>query len=268
MQALLDNLDLLAAGDLAQLLRVCGVDAEDLVEMIAEIKLLDPKPGLVFEHDVVQTLIPDVFVRRLPDGGWSVELNNDTLPRVLVNRRYHAEISRAARTKEDKAFVAEQLQTANWLVRSLDQRANTILKVSIELVRQQEGFFVNGVQNLRPLTLRDIAERVEMHESTISRVTTNKYMATSRGVFELKYFFNSAIGSSRGGEAHSAESVRYRIKDLIDEEDPDAVLSDDQIVEILNAEGIDMARRTVAKYRDALGILSSVGRRRRKAMQI
>jgi len=265
MAALLDNLELLAARDLAALMECCGVDAEDLADMIGEIKALNPKPGADFEHAVVQSVVPDVFVRQLPDKTWFVELNSDTLPRVLVDRRYHARVNRAARGKADKAYVAEQLQSANWLVRSLDQRANTILKVATELVRKQDGFFERGVQHLRPLTLRDIAEEVEMHESTVSRVTSNKYIATPRGVFELKYFFTSAIASSHGGDSHSAEAVRHRIKKLIEAEPADAVLSDDRIVTTLNAAGIDIARRTVAKYREAMRIPSSVRRRRQKA---
>jgi RNA polymerase sigma-54 factor len=265
MQALLDNLPLLARRDLAGLMRVCGVDAEDLAEMISEIKALDPKPALRFDHMVVQPVTPDVLMRRGPDGGWLVELNAETLPRVLVDTRYYAMVSGAAKTREDKSYLSERFQSANWLVKSLHQRATTILKVAAELVVQQDAFFRRGIQYLKPLVLRDIASAIGMHESTVSRVTSNKYIATPRGIYELKYFFTQAIGSADGGGAHSAEAVRHRIRDLIDGEGMQ-VMSDDRIVEILRGEGIDIARRTVAKYREAMGIPSSVQRRREKSL--
>ena len=265
MQTLLDNLDLLARRETEALLRVCGVDVEDLTDMVAEIRSLDPKPALAFDHSVAQMVTPDILMRPQPGGGWIVELNNDTLPRVLVNNHYHARVSQAARSKEEKQYINEHFQSANWLVKSLHQRATTILKVASEIVRQQDRFFVDGVHHLRPLVLRDIAHVIDMHESTVSRVTTNKYLATPRGIFELKYFFTPAIGSSSGGASHSAESVRHWIKDLIDAEAVKRILSDDKIVELLRAEGIDIARRTVAKYREAMRIPSSVQRRREKA---
>ncbi|CAA7613075.1 RNA polymerase sigma-54 factor [Candidatus Terasakiella magnetica] len=266
MQTLLDNLEMLARRDLNGLMKVCGVDAEDMTEMIAEIKQLDPKPALAFDHVVAQAVTPDVLMRRAQDGSWLVELNSDTLPRVLVNARYYAKVAGAARSKDDKTYISERFQSANWLVKSLHQRATTILKVATELVRQQDAFFRLGVQHLRPLVLRDIATAISMHESTVSRVTSNKYIATPRGIYELKYFFTQAINSADGGESHSAESVRYRIKALIEAEGK-AVLSDDRIVEILKAEGIDIARRTVAKYREAMNIASSVQRRREKSLE-
>lgn len=265
MQAMLDHLELLAKRDLAGLMRVCGVDAEDLAEMIGEIKELDPKPALKFDHAIVQAVTPDVLMRRAPDGGWHIELNSDTLPRVLVNTRYYATITGTAKTREDKTYLSDRFQQANWLVKSLHQRATTILKVASEIVRQQDPFFRKGVQHLRPLVLRDIASAIGMHESTVSRVTSNKYIATPRGIYELKYFFTQAIGSNDGGDAHSAEAVRHRIKSLIDAEGKD-VLSDDRLVELLKAEGIDIARRTVAKYREAMNIPSSVQRRREKSL--
>jgi RNA polymerase sigma-54 factor len=266
MQALLDHLDMLARRDLQGLLRVCGIDAEDLTEMIAEIRSLDPKPALVFDHALAQPITPDVLMRAAPDGAWIVELNSDTLPRVLVNSRYYAKVSGATKNREEKVYLSERFQSANWLVKSLHQRANTILKVASEIVRQQDAFFQKGVQHLRPLVLRDIAEAIAMHESTVSRVTANKYIATPRGIFELKYFFTQAIAGADGGEAHSAEAVRHRIKTLVDNEGTEAVLSDDRIVEILRKDGVDIARRTVAKYREALKIPSSVQRRREKAI--
>jgi RNA polymerase sigma-54 factor len=268
MQILVANLELLARRDGAKLMALCGVDAEDLAEMVAEIKALNPKPGLIFDGVVAQTVVPDVMMRAAPSGEWLVELNPDTLPRVLVNQRYHAVVSKSARSKTDKEFIAERLQAANWLVKSLHQRAQTILKVATEIVRQQDGFFRQGVQHLRPLVLRDVATAISMHESTVSRVTTNKYIACPHGVFELKYFFSASIASSSGGEAHAAEAVRFRIKALIDGEPTAEVLSDDRIVEILKGDGIDIARRTVAKYREAMGIPSSVQRRREKSMRL
>jgi RNA polymerase sigma-54 factor len=264
MRALVEHLDLLAKRDLVGLRRLCGVNDEDLADMIAEIRSLNPKPGLAFGSTMVQPIVPDVFVRAAPDGTWQVELNSDTLPKVLINQRYFAQVSKTSRNNKEKAYLADCLQTATWLVRALDQRAKTILKVSSEIVRQQDGFFANGVQYLRPLNLKTVADAIGMHESTVSRVTANKFMATSRGIFELKYFFTSAIAASNGGEAHSAEAVRHRIRQLIDGESAQDILSDDTIVEKLRAAGIDIARRTVAKYREAMRIPSSVQRRREK----
>ena len=268
MQLLLDNLPLLAARNAAALMRLCQVDAEDLTDMIAEIKSLDPRPGLAFDPPQAQPIVPDILMRPQPDGGWIVELNSETLPRVLVNNRYYSRISRATRNKGERDYLTDRLQAANWLVKSLHQRATTILKVATEIVEQQDGFFRHGVQSLRPLILRDIADAIGMHESTVSRVTTNKYIATPRGLFELKYFFTSAIAASRGGEAHSAEAVRFRIRHLIDREPAQSTLSDERIVELLQAEGVDIARRTVAKYREAMRIPSSVQRRREKLMAL
>ncbi|MDE1569307.1 RNA polymerase factor sigma-54 [Aquabacter sediminis] len=264
MQALLDHLDLLARHDRNALKRLCGVDNEDLADMIGEIRRLDPKPGLVFGGGVVHPLVPDVFVRPASDGSWLVELNSETLPRVLVNQTYHATVARAARSPKEKSFLADCLQSASWLTRSLDQRARTILKVASEIVRQQEAFLDHGVRHLRPLNLRTVADAIGMHESTVSRVTSNKYISTPRGVMELKFFFSSAIAASGGGEAHSAEAVRHRIKSLIDQESPDDILSDDTLVQKLKDDGIDIARRTVAKYRESMNIASSVQRRREK----
>ncbi len=264
MQALLDNLDLLAKRDVSALVKICGVDAEDIADMFAEIRDLDPRPAQAFEETVMQPVVPDVIMRPQPGGGWVVELNSETLPRVLVNNSYFATIRSGGGSKEDKRYINECFQSANWLVKSLHQRATTILKVASEIVRQQDAFFARGVQFLRPLVLRDIADVIDMHESTVSRVTSNKFIASPRGIFELKYFFTAAIASSSGGESHSAESVRHRIKALIDEEAADKILSDDKLVKILKAEGMDVARRTVAKYREAMGLGSSVQRRREK----
>jgi len=268
MAELLRHLDLLARRDAAALRRLCGVGDEDLADMVAEIRSLNPKPGLAFGAEVVQPVVPDILVRGTPGGGWQVELNADTLPRVLVNQSYYAEVRRSARSRTERAYIADRLQSANWLVRALHQRATTILKVATEIVRAQGGFLAKGVQHLKPLTLRDVADAIGMHESTVSRVTSNKFMATPRGVFELKYFFTFAISSTDGSDPRSAESVRHRIKELIDREGPGAVLSDDKIVAILIAEGTDIARRTVAKYRESMRIPSSVQRRREKAISL
>jgi RNA polymerase sigma-54 factor len=243
---------------------ICEVDADDLKDMVAEIRALDPKPAASFEITPVQLVVPDILMRPAPDQGWLIELNPDTMPRLLVNDRFFARVAPRAR-KEDRLFLAEHLASANWLVRSLQQRAQTILKVAAEIIRQQDGFLRRGVAHLRPLILRDIAEAVEMHESTVSRVTANKYIATPRGTFELKYFFTTAIAGT-DGESHSAEAVRYRIRALVGAEVADDVLSDDAIVAALRQEGVDIARRTVAKYREALRIPNSVQRRREKVV--
>jgi len=264
MQALVEHLDLLARRDLNALRKVCGINDEDLAEMIGEIRNLNPKPGLAFGSTTVQPVVPDVFVRAAPDGTWQVELNSDTLPKVLINQRYYTQVSKTTRNDKEKSYIADCLQTATWLVRALDQRAKTILKVSSEIVRQQDAFFTKGVRHLRPLNLKTVADAISMHESTVSRVTANKYMATPRGIFELKYFFTSAIAAADGGEAHSAEAVRDRIRHLIDGEAVADILSDDTIVEKLREAGVEIARRTVAKYREAMRIPSSVQRRRDK----
>jgi RNA polymerase sigma-54 factor len=263
MQALVANLPLVARRDVAALKRVCGVNDEDIADMLAEIRRLDPKPGRAFGQAPIQPLVPDVFVRAAPDGSWLIDLNSETLPRVLVNQSYHAKVARHARSEADKAYIADCLQNATWLQRSLEQRAKTILKVATEIVRQQDGFFAYGAEHLRPLNLKTIADAIGLHESTVSRVTSNKAIGTSRGVFPMKYFFSAAIAGTPGAESHSAEAVRHRIKQMIDQERPADVLSDDAIVQKLRESGIDIARRTVAKYRESLRIPSSVERRRR-----
>jgi RNA polymerase sigma-54 factor len=265
MEALVGNLELLARRDFQSLKKLCGVDEEDLLDMLAEIRTLDPKPGSGFEASATESAVPDVIVQAAPDGGWTIELNPETLPRVLINQDYYQKVSGAtARDAGDQTFLADCLQTANWLTRSLDQRARTIMKVSTEIVRQQDAFLTRGIDHLRPLNLKTVADAIKMHESTVSRVTSNKYMLTPRGLFELKYFFTVSIAAVEGGEAHSAESVRHRIRAMIQDEEPEKVLSDDDIVESLKAGGIDIARRTVAKYREAMNIPSSVQRRREK----
>jgi RNA polymerase sigma-54 factor len=268
MQALLDHLDLLAHGDLDRLQKACGVLAEDLPEMIAELKTLDPKPGLAFAHEVVETVVPDVFVLPTPGGGWRVELNTATLPRVLVNTAYYTELCGRTVDKRAKEYLAERFQSASWLVKALNQRARTVLRVAEAVVARQQGFLNHGVQHLRPMVLRDIAEATEMHESTISRATAHKYVATPRGNFPFKYFFSNALPGTSGEQSHAAEAIRQQVKSMIEHEDPERVLSDDQIVAALRASGVSIARRTVAKYRESLAIPSSVERRRSKAIRL
>jgi RNA polymerase sigma-54 factor len=267
MAALVDNLDLLARRDFATLKKLCGVDQADILDMLSEIRTLDPKPGALFEVAVADAIVPDAVVTPSRDGGWAIELNPAAMPRLIVNNEYYAEVSASVKA-EEKTFLADCMQTASWLVRSLDQRARTILKVTQEIVRQQDGFLRHGVTHLKPLNLRMVADAVGMHESTISRVTANKFMETPRGVFELRYFFTASIASSEGGDAHSSESVRHRIRQMIDAEKPDDVLSDDAIVDALKKDGVDIARRTVAKYRESMNIASSVQRRREKKAKL
>jgi RNA polymerase sigma-54 factor len=264
MQMLLQHLDLVARHEHKALMKLCGVDAEDLGDMIREIRQLDPKPAQAFTADVALPIVPDVILKPLPAGTWHVELNTETLPRVLANNRYYTRVQASAHTKSDKEYLSERWQHANWLIKALQQRANTILKVAAEIVKQQDMFFVHGVQYLKPLILRDIAAAVEMHESTVSRVTQNKFITTPRGMFELKYFFTTALNRSAGGDMVSSESVRERIRLLIEAEQPSNILSDDRLAELLSAEGVDVARRTVAKYREAMRIPSSAQRRREK----
>lgn len=264
MQAMVENLQVLADRDFARLREICGVDGEDLTDMISEIKLLDPKPGSSFEAPPVEVVAPDVLMRRGQDGDWVVELNAETMPKVLVDSGFCESLRAKARGKDDREFLTENLASASWLVKALQQRAQTILKASAEIVRRQDAFFRVGVVGLRPMTLKDVAETIEMHESTISRVVNGKYMATPRGVVELKSFFTAAIPGVGDGDTISAEAVRYKIRIMIDSELSDAILSDDQIVTILKSDGINIARRTVAKYRDSLHIPSSVQRRRQK----
>lgn len=264
MARLIENLDLVARGEVARLKRLCQVDDEDFADMLAELRSYDPRPGLRFGMGTAEAVTPDILVRAAK-GGWDIALNQATLPRLIVNRSYYVEMRGACITKDAKAWLGEKLADANWLLKALDQRQKTILKVASELVKQQDGFFRHGVAQLRPLTLKTVAEAISMHESTVSRVTSNKYLHCDRGTFELKYFFTSGVGSS-DGEGASAEAVKAAIRQLIDAEDPKAILSDDALVDLLKARGFDLARRTVAKYREAIGLGSSVQRRRQKAL--
>jgi len=264
MATMIAHLELVAKGAFPQLKRICGVDDEDLADMIRELRNYDPKPGLKFGGSTSQAVVPDLYIRQTAKG-WAVEINSGTLPRLLVNRRYYTELAQGAAAKS-KAWLSEQLAGANWLVRALDQRQRTIVKVASAIVKQQEGFFLHGVAHMRPLTLRQVAEEIGMHESTVSRVTSNKYLSCARGLFELKYFFSSGISDTQGDGAVSAEAVKSRIKAMIEAEDGKAILSDETIAQKLSAEGHDIARRTVVKYREAMGYGSSVQRRRQKAL--
>jgi RNA polymerase sigma-54 factor len=267
---LLDNLDLLAKGELKKLEKICGVDDEDIHDMIVEIRALNPKPTSGFDYTIAQTAIADVLMERLPKhegGGWKVKLNHETLPRVLINQEYVAMIDGQAGAKKDKKFLTDKLHSANWLVQAMDQRAQTILKVASEIIDAQEGFFLFGVEFLKPLTLREIAEEVGVHESTVSRITIDKYIGTPRGLFPLKYFFGSGVGSGDGGADIAAEAIKAKIKNMIDNEPSLKPLSDDAIAQQLQKDNIDIARRTVAKYREAMKILSSSKRKRQNAIK-
>lgn len=267
MARLIDNLDLLAKGSFAQLKRMCDVDNEDFADMLAELRGYDPKPGLKYGGGVGEPVTPDILIRAAGKDGWDIALNQATLPRLVVNRSYYVELRNGCQDKESKSWLSEKLADANWLLKALDQRQKTILKVTTEIVKQQEGFFRRGVSELRPLTLRAVAEAIEMHESTVSRVTSNKYLLCERGTFELKYFFTSGVASSDGEGSVSAEAVKAQIRALVDAEDAGDILSDDTLVDLLKAKGFDLARRTVAKYREAIGIGSSVQRRRQKKLE-
>jgi RNA polymerase sigma-54 factor len=270
MQSLLDNLDLLAKGELKKLEKICGVDDEDIHDMIGEIRALNPKPTSGFDYTIAQTAIADALMERLPKhegGGWKVKLNHETLPRVLINQEYVAMIDGQAGAKKDKKFLTDKLHSANWLVQAMDQRAQTILKVASEIIDAQEGFFLFGVEFLKPLTLREIAEEVGVHESTVSRITIDKYIGTPRGLFPLKYFFGSGVGSGDGGADIAAEAIKAKIKTLIDNEPLEKPLSDDALTQKLQEDGVDIARRTVAKYREAMKILSSSKRKRQNAIK-
>ena len=264
MARLIDNLDLVASGDIARLKRMCEVDDEDFADMLAELRGYDPKPGLAFGVGAEGAVVPDVLITP-SDAGWDIRLNEASLPRLVVNREYYLELKTGARDKASQSWLNEQLGEADWLIRALDQRQKTILKTAAEIVKRQEGFFREGVTAMRPLTLREVAEQIEMHESTVSRVTSNKYLSCPRGTFELKYFFSSGVAAA-DGEGASSEAIKARIKALCDGEDPKKVLSDQKLADLLNAEGFDLARRTVAKYREAIGIGSSAQRRRQKKL--
>ena len=265
MAALISNLDLVARGEVERLKRLCRVDDEDFADMLRELRSYNPRPGLAFMPSDSSSVVPDILITANAAGGWDIALNEDTLPKLIVNRGYFVELNAGATSKESQGWLKEKLADAHWLIRALDQRQKTILKTAAEIVKQQDGFFRRGVSELRPLTLREVAEKIEMHESTVSRVTSNKYLACARGTFELKYFFTSGVASA-DGEGASSAAIKSRIKALIDTETAKNILSDQQLAEMLQKEGFDLARRTVAKYREAIGLGSSAERRRAKKL--
>ncbi|WP_301751059.1 RNA polymerase factor sigma-54 [uncultured Erythrobacter sp.] len=265
MAALISNLDLVARGEVERLKRLCRVDDEDFADMLRELRSYNPRPGLAFMPSDSSSVVPDILITANAAGGWDIALNEDTLPKLIVNRGYFVELNAGATSKESQGWLKEKLADAHWLIRALDQRQKTILKTAAEIVKQQDGFFRRGVSELRPLTLREVAEKIEMHESTVSRVTSNKYLACARGTFELKYFFTSGVASA-DGEGASSAAIKSRIKALIDAETAKNILSDQQLAEMLQKEGFDLARRTVAKYREAIGLGSSAERRRAKKL--
>ena len=265
MARLIDNLELVARGEFARLKRMCDVDDEDFADMLAELRGYDPKPGLRFGAGQDEPVVPDILLTSA-GAGWDIAINEATLPRLVVNRGYYLELRDGCPGRDAKAWLREKLADANWLIKALDQRQKTILRVAAEIVKQQDGFFRRGVAELKPLTLRAVAEAIELHESTISRVTSNKYLHCDRGTFELKYFFTSGVATADGEGAASAAAVKAAIARLIEAEDPKAILSDDTLVDLLKDKGFDLARRTVAKYREAMGIGSSVQRRRQKKL--
>ncbi|MEQ5788349.1 RNA polymerase factor sigma-54 [Erythrobacter sp. NFXS35] len=269
MAALIANLELVARGEVERLKRLCRVDDEDFADMLRELRSYDPKPGLAFAPSATSTVVPDILITANTAGGWDIALNEETLPKLIVNRGYFLELTGGAADKSSQGWLKEKLADAHWLIRALDQRQKTILKTAAEIVKQQDGFFRRGVAELRPLTLREVAEQIEMHESTVSRVTSNKYLACARGTFELKYFFTSGVarfGEGANGEGASSATIKARIKALIDAETVKNILSDQQLAEMLQKEGFDLARRTVAKYREAIGLGSSAERRRAKKL--
>jgi len=250
------HLELLAERELSLLRRELHVTEEELAVAVALVRSCHPRPGATVSANKAEYVVPDVFVRRT-EHGWGVEINPATLPRVRLNESYASLIGRAA----SHASMRAQLQEARWLLKSLEIRHETLMKVARSIVERQTAFLEHGEEHMRPMILKDIAEAVTMHESTISRVTSGKYMHTPRGVFELRYFFSSHVEGA-DGSGTSSTAIRAKIRKLVRDEDPQAPLSDGRIAELLSAEGIPVARRTVAKYREAMGIAASSERRR------
>ena len=264
-EIIIDNLELLGSGSIKALQKLTDSKEEDLKDNIRLIRSLDPKPGRKYNSDPDNIFHPDVIVTK-NNTDWSVELNEGTLPKITVNEDYAKEIENLDCKDSDKKFINESLNSARWLLKAIQQRNITTLKISSEIVNQQKLFFEKGKKFLKPMVLKDVAKKINMHESTVSRVTSDKLMLTPRGIFEMKLFFSASISSTKKGETHSAESVRESLKKLISSEPLNSPLSDEMLVERLQAEGIDLARRTVAKYRELLNIpASSV---RRKIMKI
>ncbi len=259
MELVSRHLDLLAGQDQQKLMRKLGLTEYQLAEVIALIRTLDPKPGSKIETTSSEYIVPDVFVSKQKNG-WTVSLNPDISPKLRVNSVYSGMIKRADNSKENVS-MKEHLQEARWFIKSLHSRNDTLLRVAKSIVEKQEGFLENGPISMKPMVLRNIAEELELHESTISRVTTQKYMHTPNGIVEFKYFFSSHVSTDSGGEC-SATAIRALIKELVDNENPAKPLSDSKMSEILKEKGINVARRTVAKYREAMSIPSSSQRKR------
>ena len=262
----IENLELLGEGNLKELQKITGMRDEELKESIKNIRLLNPKPGLKYSDENLDLLSPDVIVMK-NNNEWSVELNNSTLPRITVNDEYIKEIESLKCNETDKKFISENINSAKWLIKAIEQRNITTLKISSEIINQQKEFFERGKKFLRPMILKDVAKKIDMHESTVSRVTSNKLILTPRGIFEMKIFFSASINSMNDGESHSAASVRESLKKLITNEPLNNPFSDEALVNKLQSEGINLARRTVAKYRELLNIPSSSIRRRMMKIQ-
>lgn len=258
---LLDNLAMLGAGNVKGLARLCKATPERMAEMLRLLRSLDPKPGARFTGKAEPILPPDLIVRRLADG-WSVELNRSTLPAVKVLQGEAKQMVAGKKDESLRSFVSERVSEARWLDRAIAQRNETALKVGTEILRQQVGFFEKGPIALKPMVLRDIAEAIGMHESTISRVTNSLMMATPRGTFRLKTFFSSGIVNDANSDGEAASAIKFKLRKLVEAEAPSQPLSDDAIVQILAKDGIRLARRTVAKYREMEGIASSFQRKR------
>lgn len=254
------HLDLLGNRQYAQLKRRMRIDQDELTAAVGLIQTLDPRPGSQISEERASYVIPDVFVRRGNDGDWYVEINSDAHPRLRVNS-YYASLVRRGDSSPDNTMMRQHLQEARWLIKSLRSRNDTLLRVAECIVERQKGFLEHGEEAMQPLVLREIAEAIDMHESTISRITTQKYMHTPRGTFEFKYFFSSHVQTVDGGEC-AATAIRARIRRLVAAEDPARPLSDSRLTELLHEEGINVARRTVAKYREAMAIASSTERKR------
>ncbi|HCJ8624181.1 TPA: RNA polymerase factor sigma-54 [Escherichia coli] len=246
-----DHLDLLANHDFRTLMRVTRLKEDVLKEAVNLIQSLDPRPGQSIQTGEPEYVIPDVLVRK-HNGHWTVELNSDSIPRLQINQHY-ASMCNNARNDGDSQFIRSNLQDAKWLIKSLESRNDTLLRVSRCIVEQQQAFFEQGEEYMKPMVLADIAQAVEMHESTISRVTTQKYLHSPRGIFELKYFFSSHVNTEGGGEA-SSTAIRALVKKLIAAENPAKPLSDSKLTSLMSEQGIMVARRTVAKYRESLSI--------------
>jgi len=254
-----EHIDLLGTHDYAQLVRRMRLSKDELREVVAVIQSLNPRPGAYLDEGVVEYIVPDVFVRKVKDA-WQVEINPETVPSLRVNQQYAAMIRRADNSNDNNSLKSH-LQEARWLIKSLQSRSQTLLRVATAIVERQRAFLDHGEEAMKPLVLHDIAEELGMHESTISRVTTRKYMHTPRGIFELKYFFSSHVSTSLGGEA-SSTAIRAVIKKLIAAENTEKPLSDSKIAAVLGEKGINVARRTVAKYREGMGIRPSNERKR------